>query len=748
MKCLVICAAAAVASGVALHAFADTSATYTMGGASPLADGKVTFERDGSGKITELRMKPDYGETLTLSGDELQFADGAVIVTSTKGKPVIANTISADGSLRLGGVTNMAWSGSVFDRYSNPNWVTVLTNTRLDDIVPVSSSSAGNANNSTLYRSCWIMRDRDTLRAEFQAIDGTNLKGVHLELKQAGDDIVGRVLNGGYTSSTNFLGASMFEHATFTSQTNNSTAKKYGFKQLTFGRRCDTFDYYGTLLTSDFDTVVATNVAIGDVELLYGANQSKPSQGWGMRVFEPRNITFAEGVLSAEFARYDSPNVKAVKVELKQFGDEIKARVKWARYATSDGIDFDFEADGAVYTTTKIATEDIYVSSGTLMYGIDTLCLRSKAKDRLMFSVSGTMDLDMPVSGENAEVTFEAASATAEVNVTAQNKMTASAYIIKGDADHVMKFYAQHSASPYYPLPAGMTDVYGEGTELHVYGYNKMGNGTSDGDAEITMHPGTMLYADNDKHAFKRSKQVVTLDAANFTANKTTYLPKDMTMANASTLFGTATLSAVYDIDQTLRVTGVGSGIFEANVKLYGNDVSRRWTIDVEDTVVDGVDFTMNGNITPDSSNNKAAIVKTGSGTMLMNGTMSYTVSPTEIVAGELRLGKSGATVADSSFSLQGGTLGLAAGTANTVGNVTLTASSAITVGNGATLTMASLTVPDGATLALTGDVLGKVKVSETLDADTLSRVTVNGKRAYQAADGYFRLRGLIISFH
>ena len=163
---------------------------------------------------------------------------------------------------------------------------------------------------------------------------------------------------------------------------------------------------------------------------------------------------------------------------------------------------------------------------------------------------------------------------------------------------------------------------------------------------------------------------------------------------------------------------------------------------------MDGVDFTMNGDITPDSSNNKAAIVKTGSGTMLMNGTMSYTVSPTEVVAGELRLGKSGATIADSSFSLQGGTLGLAASSANTVGNITLTASSAITVGNGATLTMASLTVPDGAALALTGDVLGKVKVSETLDADTLSRITVNGKRAYQAADGYFRLRGLIISIH
>lgn len=45
-------------------------------------------------------------------------------------------------------------------------------------------------------------------------------------------------------------------------------------------------------------------------------------------------------------------------------------------------------------------------------------------------------------------------------------------------------------------------------------------------------------------------------------------------------------------------------------------------------------------------------------------------------------------------------------------------------------------------------DVRCEVKVSEMLDADTLSRITVNGKRAYQAADGYFRTIELIISFH
>ena len=204
MKCLVICAAAAVASGVALHSFADTSATYTMGGASPLADGKVTFERDGSGKITELRMKPDYGETLTLSGDELQFADGAVIVTSTKGKPVIANTISADGSLRLGSVTNMTYQGGrdVLIWKNNTSWTTLFPNTHLDDISPVSAAKTGRHSTgvSIVSYPYWVVRENDTLRAEFQCADvaGNAVYAVWLEARQNGSNVEGRILRGGY----------------------------------------------------------------------------------------------------------------------------------------------------------------------------------------------------------------------------------------------------------------------------------------------------------------------------------------------------------------------------------------------------------------------------------------------------------------------------------------------------------------------------------------------------------------------
>ena len=747
---------------LALEAFANTAETYTAGVTS-LAGGKITFEYDGSDNITKMRMKPDYGETLTLTGDTLSFADGAQVVTSQQGTPVIANAISAAGSLRLGGVTNMAWSGSVFDRYTNPNWQTVLTNTRLDDIVPVSSTGCGNGGNGkTVYHPYWIVREGDTLRAEFQSFDSTYLYGVHLELQQDGDDIKARVISGGYLKGaayTNYLGISLFEcpnHPSWNLEKDTNTAKKYGFKQLTFGRRCETWDYCGNLLSDSYDTVVATNTSLEDVEILYATcNNGHALTGWSNAqvTLYPHHVVSADGYLYAQFPVIDGTMTKCVKIRLCQSGSDVAARIVYAAYI--DGVldlDNDFDIN---YTRQNwaVITQEKFDEGRSSGYGLDTLALRSKAKDKLTFAVSGTLAIDMPIGGDDAEVTFEATSATATVNVTAQNSMANSAYIIKGDADHVMKFYAQHSATPYYPLPAGMTDVYGEGTELHIYGYGKMGNGTSGGESAITMHPGSKLYAENNSHAFYRGKQVLTLDASELIANKATYVPKMLMLSNGSTISGSADLSAVYDQNNVvMNVTGTGASTFNPDVTLFSNNTTKReWEIRVDDTVAgDDADFIFNGdvNLSNTESQQYSVIKKTGAGTMRMNGQMKYVNNATRICEGTLLLGKSDATVSGSKFSLEGGTLGLAAGTANTVGNVTLTASSAITVGNGATLTMASLTVPDGATLALTGDVLGKVKVSETLDADTLSRVTVNGKAAYQSGSGYFAARGLIISFH
>ena len=478
--------------------------------------------------------------------------------------------------------------------------------------------------------------------------------------------------------------------------------------------------------------------------------------GWSSKAkvtLYPHHVVSADGYLYAQFPVIDGTMTKCVKIRLCQSGSDVAARIVYAAYI--DGVldlDNDFDIN---YTRQNwaVITQEKFDEGSKQGYGLDTLALRSTAKDSLTFKVNGTMDVPA-VAGNDVAVTFEAASAAATVNVTERNSMTNSAYIIKGDAEHMMKFYAQHSASPYYPLPYGTTDAYGEGTELHIYGYNKMGNGTSGGESAITMHPGSKLYAENNSHAFRRQNQILTLDAAELSVGNVTYVPKTLTLANGSTVSGSATLSAVYDqSDVVVNVTGTGASTFGNSVTLFSNNATEReWEICVDDTVAgDDVDFIFNGdvNLSSTASQQYSVIKKTGVGTMRMNGQMKYVNGATRICGGTLLLGKSDATVAGAKFSLEGGTLGLAANTANTVSSVSVTADSAIACASGATLTVTTLTLGnDVSALSITGaDGEYPIRISNRLDAETLAKIRLNGKRVIQAGDGRLVRRGLIISF-
>ena len=101
---------ASIAVIVAGVAFAAT-ATYTAGDTS-LADGKVEFTYDESGKITELRMNPDYGETLTLTGDTLDFAAGANVHLGHCSTNEIRCAISSAGIVNLNPDGPYTWTTS------------------------------------------------------------------------------------------------------------------------------------------------------------------------------------------------------------------------------------------------------------------------------------------------------------------------------------------------------------------------------------------------------------------------------------------------------------------------------------------------------------------------------------------------------------------------------------------------------------------------------------------------------------
>ena len=196
------------AIGAAATCVSAHAAEY-VAGADPriesLEDGKIAFAYDEDGKITELRMTPGPGEALTLSGDTLNFAAGARILPggqdSDEGsQSVITCGFTAAGALEFDGVTNMTWTGS---DYLSTTPVTVFTNTRIDDVVPLYGygkvgTGAAAVDDTHKYTVYFVEREGDVMRVELQRNSDPHRRGVYIELAQDGSDITGKLLKSCY----------------------------------------------------------------------------------------------------------------------------------------------------------------------------------------------------------------------------------------------------------------------------------------------------------------------------------------------------------------------------------------------------------------------------------------------------------------------------------------------------------------------------------------------------------------------
>ena len=177
---------------------------------------------------------------------------------------------------------------------------------------------------------------------------------------------------------------------------------------------------------------------------------------------------------------------------------------------------------------------------------------------------------------------------------------------------------------------------------------------------------------------------------------------------------------------------------------------------DVNDS--EAVDFTLNGALGNKYSNRylHGYIVKTGSGTMLLNGSApTYKINyPIEIQGGTWALGSSGAAQSSSAtagFKLAGGNLAVSAGVACTtgVGPLTVAAAGTLKVTSGASIAFADSstaewTLPTGAHLIIDADLdKSSTAVRFGTDASGLSRTqlsrirTVDGVRVSIDASGY-----------
>ncbi len=374
---------------------------------------------------------------------------------------------------------------------------------------------------------------------------------------------------------------------------------------------------------------------------------------------------------------------------------------------------------------------------------------------KLTFAATGTLEFPA-LSGQGVEVTFDAnafgeptdgtAAPTATVKANGAITMTDSAFVVQGDAAHPIVY----DVAVKYALPK-VIDFWGNAT-LTFSGAGAYNDGMTKGTDTITMHPGTTATSAM-AYPYHFASGEVVLDGATLThSDGSTYIYY-LTLSNAAS----ASVTGGYfqfgftASDPVLKVSGTGASTFNGYFSVLGTNKStgvNNVTIDVEDTVAgEGVDFVMAGNISSDGSYKSSSFIKTGTGTMRLDGVATLN-QPIQLREGTLLLNRAeGSMAAANSISLQGGTLALAAGTSNEVASVSLTASSAMVFGEGASFTCADLTIPEGSTLYLTGDLKHTgLRVTTALPRETLRRIRFNGARAKQDADGYIRIgRGFTV---
>ena len=372
--------------------------------------------------------------------------------------------------------------------------------------------------------------------------------------------------------------------------------------------------------------------------------------------------------------------------------------------------------------------------------------LAAEDMSKLTFAATGTLALPA-LSGQGVEVTFDAnafgeptdgdAAPVATVKANGAITMTDSAFVVRGDEAHPIVY----DVAVKYALPK-VIDFWGNAT-LTFSGAGAYNDGMTKGTDTITMHPGTTATSAK-AYPYHFASGEVVLDGATLThSDGSTYIYY-LTLSNAAS----ASVTGGYfqfgytAANPVLKVSGTGASTFNGYFSVLGTNKStgvNNVTIDVEDTVAgEGVDFVMAGNISSDGSYKSSSFIKTGAGTMRLDGIATLN-QPIQVREGTLLLNRAeGSMAAANQISLQGGTLALAAGTSNEVASVTLTASSAMEFGDGASFTCANLTIPEGSTLNLTGDLKHPgLRVTTALPRETLRRIRFNGARATQDADGY-----------
>ena len=566
-------------------------------------------------------------------------------------------------------------------------------NLRLDDISPIIATGNNMLQTDVNCQPYFVTRDGDTMTFQIHHRDTrtdtntNNLRAAKIELKQVGNDIQAKLLGNktykpcslGYFIG---LGWDVFDNPPESFGENSGTRSDYtsdnifSIKRLEVGPRCETYIYTNGLLTTSFDTVVAKNVRVEDLEVLYCASGYKHKIGGWSYVRSDRNQEL-----------YNSA-----------YGNAI--------FESTGGADgFSRKSGFSSYSN--------YYEDGTANNGWGVKSL----------TVTGPRGYKVTAGGANT--------------------MTDSSFVVKSDGKNKIVY----DVATKYALPPAI-DCYGNAT-LNFSAAGGANDGAGKGTDAITMHEGTMLRTTVD-YPFQYNQTKVVLDGATMIGDGSgkVYLSY-MTLMNGAEIVRN---SSDYRIGWSApspvwTVTGTGRSVYSGELQLWGtNGGTKDTTIEVGETA-EGADFLLDGDLaqSSDSRYPSAALIKTGVGTMEVTGTITLTTRGLYLKEGTLLLSKNNGLAAGTFFTMEGGTLALAANVADACASMSVTEDSVLDLAAGATLTLDAITVVTDKKLNITAADTAKVKVNARLDAATLSRIRLNGRRVAQGNDGYLGTPGFTL---
>jgi autotransporter-associated beta strand protein len=447
--------------------------------------------------------------TSTQSFDTLSFglASGPIAITNgTLGFYAPASTIRLNSITNLigssiaqgGALTLRTLAPLICDGFPTTSEFILFLNAKLSDYTGVEAKMGGgwiSGGSSPLPANIYFWNITNAT-FQVQIRDGTLTKCVKIQLRQSGNDILGKAVYARYTSSA--LGFDFDSPSGWTGGTVATwfTADGYGVAELKLLPYDSQFKQhrFATFLTGSFQTIASNSTlsAFNTAECFMAGgsvnNDVSPTYTYYF-VNSRTNATFQVQV-------YDDVYTKCVKVELVQAGNHIQARTLYAKYNNGSTLGYNFDLGGNASSladsfgaggygirsirlnltqpTLALAGENAFnglidiagptlILSGRLGNGTMSgtiinngkLELKPKNIQQISGAISGTGSLVM--NGVGSSITYNAATLTTTPVIIATNKPLAH-YVIAGGVfgEGSMSVYPA-TLAPFYFVNDGTT---------------------------------------------------------------------------------------------------------------------------------------------------------------------------------------------------------------------------------------------------------------------------------------------------